>query len=157
MKKNKDKITPFEKAGQKDADCSSLSLHRLVVAIHNERKKLIPSFIEMLKERAERINNVDKSITVPSTILENNQIFFTDIVDSGFNIQDVEDDVYMKQNGYKYTINTLYLTTEIYLNWDKETKLCQMVRVDNKNTQNVVAKMPIKGLNHLKEIIAFFK
>jgi hypothetical protein len=84
------------------------------------------------------------------------QIDYADVIALGFTEEPCEDGVYFNIYGFKWCIITLELTEVIYLDWAKETRLCKMVRLDNNIDNNVVKEMPIKNLEHLKEMIDFF-
>jgi len=78
------------------------------------------------------------------------------IMGLGFNEQIGCDSVYEAQNGYSYAIITKDLTKKISLDWEKETKLCSMIRIDSPKTGNIKAELPIMNLQHLKDMINFF-
>ena len=84
------------------------------------------------------------------------KIFYHEIINLGFNEEFVNDNVYFKRHGYNYAIINKYLTKKIYLEWEKETKLCRMVRIDNLKECNILNTMPIMNLQHLKIINDFF-
>src|SRR5687768_4342536 len=82
------------------------------------------------------------------------QINYSDIIALGFNEEYESDAVYFNQYGYDYTIITLKLSKWIYLDWAKETRLCEMIRTNKE--QDVIKRKPIKNLSELKEIVDFF-
>ena len=82
------------------------------------------------------------------------RIKYHEIMALGFKEDECEDNVYFKEHGFKYAIISLKLTKYIYIDWAKETKLAEMVRINKED--NVMKRMPIKNLDHLKEIIDFF-
>jgi hypothetical protein len=82
------------------------------------------------------------------------EIKYGDIIDLGFEVEECNDPVYFKNHGFQYCIITKKLTKRIYIDWAKETKLCEMIRVDSED--NIKAKHPIKSLAELKYIIDFF-
>ena len=84
------------------------------------------------------------------------QIDYADVIALGFTEEPCEDEVYFNQYGFRYCIITKYLTKKIYLDWAKETRLCEMVRIDSPKTAIIKKKMPIKNLEHLREIVDFF-
>jgi len=88
--------------------------------------------------------------------MEQEKINYSEIMALGFSEEECSDDVYYKQYGYAYCQITLKLTKRIYLDWAKETQLCEMVRIDSPKTCNIKKRMPIKNLAHLKEMINFF-
>jgi len=88
--------------------------------------------------------------------MKQEKINYDEIMALGFNEQVENDSVYEAQNGYPYSVITKDLTKRLSLDWEKETKLCSMIRVDKKKGHNIVAELPIMNLEHLKEIIDFF-
>ena len=88
--------------------------------------------------------------------MEQEKINYDEIMALGFT-EDVQSDrVYEAEHGYKYCIINKELTKKIYLDWEKETKLCKMVRLSKPKTGDIGAELPIKNLDHLKEMINFF-
>ena len=88
--------------------------------------------------------------------MKQEKINYDEIIALGFNEQVENDRVYEAQNGFPYSIITKDLTKRISLDWVKETKLCSMIRVDKKDGYSIVAELPIKNLEQLKEMIGFF-
>jgi hypothetical protein len=85
-----------------------------------------------------------------------NQINYKDILDQGFTIEECVDQVYHNTYGYPYCIITKNLTDTIYLDWEKETRLCYLVRIDNHECCNIKAKRLIKDVEDLKDTIKFY-
>ncbi len=83
------------------------------------------------------------------------QINYSDIIDLGFDTEQVDDKVYYNKYGFQYEIITFKINSKIYIDWSKETRLCQIVRV-NKD-QDIKNRKPIKNLEDLETIIDFFK
>ena len=88
--------------------------------------------------------------------MEQVKIDYDKIMDLGFTEDIQSDSIYEAQHGYAYCIITKNLTKKIYLDWEKETKLCKMVRLSSPKTGYIGAELPIKNLEHLKEMINFF-
>jgi len=84
------------------------------------------------------------------------KIKYSEIMSLGFKEEETSDKIYFKEFGFPYCIITLKLTKKIYLDWAKETQLCQMVRIKDTKNCDILKRMPIKDLQHLKEIIDFF-
>ena len=82
------------------------------------------------------------------------EIYYRDIMNLGFHEEFCSDDVYFDEYGYQYTIITKNLTKKIYIDWDKPTRKCKLVRIDKDH--NIKAELPIRDLDYLKEIINFF-
>lgn len=91
-------------------------------------------------------------------ILPGNQkrIKYSEVMALGFKEEECGDNVYFNEFGYPYCIITLDLTKKIYLDWAKETQFCEMIRIDNPKFNNIKKRMPIRDLNHLKEVINFY-
>ena len=84
------------------------------------------------------------------------KIDYDKIMALGFNEQVASDSCYEAEHGYAYCIITKNLTKKIYLDWQKDTKLCKMVRIDSPKTGNVKAETPIMNLEQIKTLINFF-
>jgi hypothetical protein len=72
----------------------------------------------------------------------------------GFDEEIGHDPIYEAQYGFHWAIISLRLTKRIYLQWDKETRLCWIYRMDK--GERIQAKRPIFNLNHLRDVVAFF-
>ena len=88
--------------------------------------------------------------------MEQEKIDYDKIMALGFTEEIGSDDVYYRQNGYEYAIVSKELTKTISLYWEKETKLCKLIRIDIPKTGNIKAELPIMNLQHLKDLINFF-
>ena len=88
--------------------------------------------------------------------MEQEKINYNEIMKLGFGEEIQNDKVFYAKHGFEYTIITFDLTNKIYLDWEKETKLCKMVRIDSPKTGNIKNEMPIKDLENLKAMINFF-
>ena len=88
--------------------------------------------------------------------MEQEKINYDKIMALGFTEDIQSDSVYEAKHGYTYCIINKQLTNKIYLDWEKETKLCKMVRLSKPKTGDIGAELPIKNLEHLKEMINFF-
>ena len=88
--------------------------------------------------------------------MEQEKINYKEVMDLGFTEEFIGDDIYFKEHGFEYSIITKKLTKKVSLDWVKDTKLCEMVRVDNNRDSNIKKRMKIKNLDHLKEIVYFF-
>lgn len=84
------------------------------------------------------------------------KIKYSDIMALGFEEEEYSDMVFFKEFGYAPSIVTLNLTKKIYIDWDKPTQLCEIVRIDNTDTCDIMKRMPIKDLSHLREMVDFF-
>lgn len=91
--------------------------------------------------------------------MENKQqkIHYRTIMDLGFKEEIQDDNVYEDEFGFEYSIITLKLTKKIYLDWCKDTQLCEIVRIDNNENMNIKAERPIFNKEQLIEIIDFFR
>jgi hypothetical protein len=88
--------------------------------------------------------------------MEQEKIKYKDVMNLGFNEQKCYDSVYEAEYGFQFCIISKDLTDTISLDWAKETQLCKMIRVKDKESGDIASEMPIKNLDHLKEIINFF-
>lgn len=88
--------------------------------------------------------------------MKQEKIDYSDIMALGFTEEIGSDSVYYNTYGYEYSIINKDLTKKIYLDWEKETRLCKMVRIDSPKTCNIMSELPIMNLQHLKDIINFF-
>ena len=88
--------------------------------------------------------------------MKQEKINYDEIMALGFTEDVLSDSVYEAEHGYAYCIITKNLTKKIYLDWEKETKLCKMVRLSKPKTGDIGAELPIKNLEHLKEMINIF-
>jgi predicted Ser/Thr protein kinase len=84
------------------------------------------------------------------------KIDYDKIMALGFNEDIVSDSSYEAEHGYAYCIITKNLTKKIYLDWQKDTKLCKMVRIDSPKTGNIKAETQIMNLEQIKTLINFF-
>ncbi len=83
------------------------------------------------------------------------QIRYKDIIDLGFNEDfSPSDKVYQDQYGYDYVIITKKLTKRIYLDWQKETRICELVRTDKEG--NVKSRLVMSDLKSIKDMINFY-
>ena len=88
--------------------------------------------------------------------MTNEKIYYSDIMDLGFSEEVQYDTVYESEHGYCYSIITKKLTKKIYLDWQKDTKICKIVRLSDPKTGSIATQLPVNNLNQLKEIINFF-
>ena len=84
------------------------------------------------------------------------KIDYDKIMALGFIEEIYSDSVYEAENGYAYCIITKNLTKKIYLDWEKDTKLCKIVRIDSPKECNVMAEIPMINLEQINTIIDFF-
>lgn len=82
------------------------------------------------------------------------EIRYKDIYDLGFKSLKINDKVFYETYGYDYIYFYLNLTKRIRVEWCQVRRTCEMVRYDKED--NVKARMPIRDLQHLKEMINFF-
>lgn len=89
--------------------------------------------------------------------MERERIKYKDVMNLGFIEEIQHDPVYMDEYGFDWAIVTLDLTKKIYLDWDKLTGYCDIIRIDSHKTGNILNKRPIKNLKQLEDIVDFFK
>jgi len=88
--------------------------------------------------------------------MKQEKIKYSDIMSLGFTEDIQNDSTYFSEFGFDYAIIERKLTKKIYLDWEKETQLCELVRMDHPDTCNIKKKKKVRDLEHLKEIIDFF-
>ena len=86
--------------------------------------------------------------------MKQQEIKYKDIKDLGFTEEIQKDSVYFDEYGYHYAIISLDLTKLISLDWEKETRLCKMIRIDSDG--NIIQEKKIIDLEDLKSTIKFF-
>jgi hypothetical protein len=64
--------------------------------------------------------------------MKQEQIKYSEIMKLDFTQEWCHDTVYFDHFGFEYVIIEKQLTKRIYLSWAKETRLCEIVRVDKK-------------------------
>jgi len=84
------------------------------------------------------------------------KIKYFEVMDLGFNEAIQTDSVYFKEFGFQYAIISKELTPTISLDWEKETQLCRLIRIDNPTNGHIKKQVPVNSLTELKEIIDFF-
>jgi hypothetical protein len=72
----------------------------------------------------------------------------------GFKEEIAEDKVYERKFGYSYSIITKKLTKDIYLEYQKDTRDCKMVRVDKKG--NIKAVLTLDSIKEVEILVAFY-
>jgi hypothetical protein len=87
--------------------------------------------------------------------MKQEKIKYCDVMALEFNTEVSPDSVYFNEYGYDYEIITKQLTKTIYIDWAKETQLAEMIR-SCKKQKDIINRMPIKNLDHMKELINFF-
>ena len=88
--------------------------------------------------------------------MKQEKINYKDIIDLGFEEVEFSDSVYEAVYGYPYCLITKHLTKKIYLDWEKDTRRCKMIRIDSAKTGNIMAETPIMNLEQVKTLIDFF-
>lgn len=88
--------------------------------------------------------------------MKQEKIKYCEVMALGFTEEVQSDKVYFNEHGFDYCIITKDLTKKIFLDWAKETQLCKLVRIDGPKHCNIKAELPIRDLEHLREIINFF-
>ena len=82
------------------------------------------------------------------------RIYYRDIIALGFKEQFVDDPVYVSEYGFDYVITDLKLSKHFYIDWAKETGFCELIEV---HKGSITKRVPIRDLDHLKDIIQIFK
>jgi hypothetical protein len=81
-------------------------------------------------------------------------INYSKVIDLGFKRKDLDDNVFFNQYGFGWFIVTLKLKKGIKAEWDCNTRTVEIVNYEG---HDVIGRMPVENLEHLKEIIEFFK
>lgn len=84
------------------------------------------------------------------------RVRFNDIKDLGFKATECYDRIYLEEYGFEYIIYTLDLTNKIYVDWARETGLCELIRIDSPKECNIKKRVVIENIDHLKRIIDFY-
>ena len=87
--------------------------------------------------------------------MKQKRIDYIDVMDLGFEEEFPPDDVFYNKYGYEYSLVTKWVAKDIFLDWDKTTGFCEMIRVKGEG-ENILGRMPIIDLDHLERMIAFF-
>ena len=85
-----------------------------------------------------------------------NRIWYKDIKRLGFKEDPQTDDVYKDKYGYGYRIVTKQLTRTIYLDWERETGKCYLVRLKKGGKGDVANRMEIMDVESLESIMDFY-
>ena len=80
-------------------------------------------------------------------------IKYKEVIDLGFKRSELEDDVFVGQYGYGWFLMTKKLSKTLYLDWDCVNRTVTLIR-NKKN--NILSRLPIVNLEHLKIINTFF-
>ena len=76
------------------------------------------------------------------------------VIDLGFEREDQTDSIFYDQYGFNWFIVTKKLTKRTYLDWDCNTRIVTLKRIDKNH--NIVGSLDIESLEELKNIIDFF-
>jgi hypothetical protein len=136
---------PAHSAHKLAANLAAIQL--LLTDSKNDEKATV---INKIKKAQDTLKELRKQMN------EQERIDYSDIMSLGFYEEYSHDTVYYNQFGFEYSVINKNLTPLIYLDWAKETQLCQIVRINNEQDANIVRRMPIKNLQHLKILIEFF-
>ena len=83
-------------------------------------------------------------------------INFCDIMALGFNIESGHDPVFERRHGYEYKIFTKMLAPTLMLDWDQETRLCQLF-VIRPEDGHIYQRIPVTDTNSLQTLVNSFK
>jgi len=81
------------------------------------------------------------------------QINYQDVIELGFEREDMEDHIFYKQNGFRWFLVTRKLYKGIVAEWDCVNKTVEIVRYKK---SFVKGRLPVKNLYELKDYIEFF-
>lgn len=82
-------------------------------------------------------------------------INYCDIMALGFTAEDGNDRVFEKIHGYPYTIFTKMLAPTLMLDWNQETRLCELLVIEPEDG-HIFERIPIMDLTHLQRIVDAF-
>ena len=81
-------------------------------------------------------------------------INYSKVKELGFAREEINDDIFFNQYGFGYFIMTKEVAKKTILEWDCNTRMVRLIRVDKKG--NIKGTLPINSLEYLKYIIDFF-
>ena len=81
-------------------------------------------------------------------------INYSEVKELGFVREEINDDMFFDQYGFGYFLMTKKVAKKIELDWDCNTRLVKLIRVDKQG--NIKGTLPINSLEYLKYIIDFF-
>ena len=84
------------------------------------------------------------------------RIWYRDIKRLGFDEQAQEDKLYRDKYGYGYVIFEKRLTKTIYLDWERETGKCYMVRLKRDGKGQMANRMEVMDVESLESIMDFY-
>lgn len=79
------------------------------------------------------------------------KIEYAEVIALGFKEKIIEDSVFFNQYGYKHSIIDRKVFKNLYFEWNKSTRLCELVRTDKEGF--IILNLPILNFEHLKEMI----
>jgi len=88
--------------------------------------------------------------------MKSEKIQFCDVMSLDFVEKKQFDPVYYEIFGFDWSIIQLDLSDTVYLDWSKETQLCELIEIDSLYHGNIIKREPVRDLNQLKEIIKLF-
>jgi hypothetical protein len=83
-------------------------------------------------------------------------INFCDIMALGFTAEDGHDFVFEQMHGYPYTIFTKMLAPTLMLDWNQETRLCEVL-VIRPEDGHIYQRIPVIDTNSLQTLVNSFK
>jgi|AntRauTorckE5430_2_1112549.scaffolds.fasta_scaffold00649_22 hypothetical protein len=89
-------------------------------------------------------------------LVDEDKIWYNDVIDLGFEIESVEDNVYFKKYGFPYNTVLLDCPKGISFDYERESPgQVKMVRSDEYG--RIIATMLVTSLKELKSFVKFFK
>ena len=83
-------------------------------------------------------------------------INFCDIMALGFKMESGHDSVFFNQHGYEYKIFTKMLAPTLMLDWNQETRLCQLFVIRLKDG-HIYQRIPVIDTNSLQTLVNSFE
>lgn len=83
------------------------------------------------------------------------EVSYSDVMALGFKEEPQKDKVYYNDFGYEYVIISKRIAKSIVVYWTKNERTLEAVRL-SKDEHNVLGRMPIVNIEHLKTLITFY-
>jgi len=113
-------------------------------------------FYQVYPKEEPEVKSTDPWIVMDKMVVDEDKIWYNDVIDLGFEIKLIGDKVYFKQYGFSYVTVLLECPKGIYFDYEREhPSQVKMIRSDEDG--NIIDKMVITSLKELKSLVKFFK
>jgi len=113
-------------------------------------------FYQVYPKKEPEVKVMDPCIVTSERLADEDKIWYNDVIDLGFGIESVEDNVYFKKYGFPYKTIFLECPKGISFDYERESpSQVKMVRSDEYG--NIIAKRLVTSLKELKSLVKFFK